>query len=100
MEVNTNQKKMRRMRALFFFFIIAVPVGIYLAVATPVQWFGVALALVGGGAGVVCAFTACPCCGELSGVFFRSFYGGAFPFGKCIHCSTSYVKARGCAGDS
>lgn len=100
MVISADQRKMRRMRILFFFFIFAIPIGVYIAVATPVQWLGVALALAGGVSGVVCAFTSCPCCGELSGVFFRSYYGGAFPAGKCMHCNTSYIKARGCGGDS
>ena len=100
MEDKTDQRKMLRMMMLFYFFVSAIPLGIFLAVATPVQWFGVGLALAGGASGVVCAFTSCPCCGELSGVFFRSFYGGAFPIGKCMHCNSSYINAKGCGSDS
>jgi len=100
MEVNEEQRKMHRMRILFLFFIFAIPLGVCLAVATTFQWFGVSLALAGGASGVACAFTSCPCCGELSGVFFRSFYGGVFPIGKCMHCKSSYVKVRGCGSDS
>ena len=44
--------------------------------------------------GVVSAFITCPYCKKLNGVFFKSFFGGVFPVGKCLHCGKSYFKSN------
>jgi len=99
MDVSTVQRKKSRMRILFLMFASLIPVGGIFALGSSFQWVGVALFLLGCAAGTVCAFTNCPCCGRLSGVFFKGFFGGAFPVGKCIHCKSSYMHSNGCTDE-
>ena len=100
MDTETTKRKMHRMRVLFYSFVVLIPVGLLLALGTSHQWIGVALFLVGGAAGTVCAFATCPCCSQLSGVFAKGFLVGAFPLGFCVHCRKSYLGAKGCEYDS
>lgn len=67
---------------------------------SPYQALGLIIFSIGGISGVICAFTTCPCCGQLSGVFFNGFIGGAFPVGSCIHCKQTYMSANKCNRES
>ena len=84
------------MRFLFLTFALLVPIDAIIAVNSQYQMAGLALFIVGGISGIVCSFITCPCCKHLSGVFFKGFVGGVFPFGFCAHCRTSYLNAKGC----
>lgn len=100
MDVNKVNRKMFLMRTMFFLFVFSLLIGVILTSTSSVLWVGVFFIFVGSIAGVICAFTSCPCCGELSGVFIKNFYGGVLPVGKCIHCNISYLKAKGCGNKS
>ena len=93
-------RTMQKMRVLFLGFVVLVPVGLILAMATPLKVLGVSVFAFGTISGVVCAFITCPCCSQLSGVFFKGFIGGVFPMGSCVHCRNSYLAAKGCGHDS
>jgi hypothetical protein len=100
MDETATQNTMHRMRLLFITFVVLLPVGVALIAWSPYQALGITAFSVGGLSGIVCAFTTCPCCGQLSGVFFKGFFGGAFPIGSCVHCKKSYLRANGCNSDS
>ena len=90
--INTLQ----RMKLLFIGFVVLAPLGIFISVSLSYQPLGIILFSLGGISAIVCAFTTCPCCGNLSGVFFKFFFGGVFPVGMCVHCKTSYINIKGC----
>ena len=91
---------MKKMRVLFLGFVLLVPVGLFVALSTPFKALGLGVFAVGTISGVVCSFIACPCCSQLSGVWFKKFFGGVFPLGFCAHCRASYLAAKGCGRDS
>ena len=90
---------MQRMKLLFFGFAILLPLGIVVALVSPYVVPGIAIATVGGLLGIIFAFTPCPCCSKLSGVFFKYVVGGVFPMGFCFHCGKSYVSGKDCGKD-
>lgn len=100
MEDKTVQSTLRRMKILFIAFVVLLPIGIIIIVSSSYQSLGIAVFGIGGVSGIICAFTTCPCCGQLSGVFFKGFIGGAFPIGSCIHCKQSYLGVSGCNSES
>lgn len=100
MDETAAQNTMRRMRLLFIAFVVLFPIGIALMIGSSFQVLGISAFSVGAISGIVCAFTTCPCCGQLSGVFFKGFVGRAFPIGSCVHCKRSYLCASGCNSDS
>ncbi len=100
MEAITAKRKMRRMRILFLSFALLIPLGLLFALGTRHQLMGVIVFIFGSVTGAVCAFTTCPCCSQLSGIFAKGIWGGMFPFGYCVHCGDSYLRANGCGNDS
>lgn len=100
MEELEIKNRMRRMKFLFTGFLVLMPVGVTLLLSSPYQALGLIIFCIGGISGVICAFTTCPCCGQLSGVFFKGFIGGAFPIGSCIHCKQTYMSDYKCNRES
>ncbi|MCG7991195.1 MAG: hypothetical protein JAY99_01725 [Candidatus Thiodiazotropha lotti] len=100
MEEIEIKNRLHRMKFLFTGFLVLMPIGVTLILSSPYQALGLIIFFIGGISGVICAFTTCPCCGQLSGVFFKVFIGGAFPIGSCIHCKQTYMSANKCNRES
>lgn len=100
MEDTEIKNRMRRMKFLFIAFMLFTSFGVMIILSSPYEALGIIIFIIGGISGVVCAFTTCPCCGQLSGVFFRGFIGGVFPIGSCVHCKQTYLVATGCNHES
>jgi len=100
MSAESVHEQMKKMKLLFLGFAILTPVGFVLAISNISPFIGFVLFAMGILLGTVCAFTPCPCCSKLSGVFFKYIFGGVFPMGFCFHCGKSYLRGHGCNNDS
>ena len=77
---------------IFIIYVIALAASL-LSFLAKLELASLILIIIASLLGIVCAFLTCPYCKQLNGVFFKSFYGGVFPIGRCHHCGKSYFKS-------
>jgi len=80
-----------KIRNIFLIYILALVFGI-IAYLKQFELAALILISIASIVAIFNAFMTCPYCKQLNGVFFKAFYGGIFPIGKCHHCGKSYFN--------